>query len=233
MKINLNLAVAPSFRDRFALAWSVPTTLVGLVVMAVLAYSTVSAFRSYRRAQAELAGPLSENSRLVERELELRRALDRPGLRDQLLRAQSVNALIEKRQLSLSALAAKASSLLPSDTKLNALAVTRSDNGAVVRFEVNARDAEAVETFLANLTKSPDFEDATTTSEGVVEQGQGVAGSEITVACTARYVGTTSGADEPEQVPAGSKSSESPAGAKAKAGNRGNAELTQNSHPGI
>ena len=213
MKISLNLAVAPSFRERYALAWSVPTVLVGLLVMAALVYSTITAFRSYRQAQAEVAGPVAENNRLVEREAELRRALDRPELRDKLMRAQSVNALIEKKQLSLSALAAKVGGLLPPDARLNALALTRSDDGAVVRFEVNTRDAQAVETFLGNLTSSPDFEDATTTSEGVVETGP--TGGEITVACTARYVGAEGRGEQPAASP---KAPVSPSGAKPPAG---------------
>lgn len=234
MKITLNLAVAPSFRERYALAWSVPTALAGLVLMAVLAVSTVSAFRSYRRAEADLAGPAAENNRLAAREMELRRALDRPELRDKLAEAQSANALIEKKRLLLGALAAKVSGLLPPDARLKALALTRVDNNAVVRFEVNTRDPQAAETFLGNLTGSPDFVDATTTSEGMAESAQ--PGGEITLACTARYVGgETSGSEPGRNTPSGEKpkSRASPAGAKQRARTQGNAELTQNAHPGI
>ena len=119
------------------------------------------------------------------------------------------------------------SAALPADPAVGLGQIQASDPA----FNLELFKGQAVETFLANLTKSPDFEDATTTSEGVVEQGP--TGGEITVACTARYVGTAMGADEPDQAPAGSKSSEPAVGAKAKAGSRGNAELTQNSHPGI
>jgi len=213
MKINLNLAVAPSFRERFALAWSVPTALVAFAVMIALVYSTVSAFRTYRKSQAELEGPASQESALAAREAALRQALDRPDLRDTLRQAQFINSLIERKQLSLAELAVKVSGLLPPEARLNALALTRSDRDAVARFEVIGRSPQALESFLSNLSSSPEFEDTAISSEGFVEKDAGT--GEVTVACTARYVG---GRRPDDHLPAGQKAPAQAGSARSQAG---------------
>src|SRR6266566_1508601 len=150
MKITLNLAVSPSFREQHSLTWSAPTALVALAVLIVLAHSTVRDVRAYRKAQL-------------------------------------VNSLIEKKQISVSALAIEVADLLPPDARLVGLGVVRSDNGSFVKFQVNGRNAQALETFGNNVLDSPDFEDFVLGSVGF--DLQGAAAGEVTVTCTARYVG--------------------------------------------
>lgn len=187
MKIKLNLAVRPTVHERFALAWSLPTTLAALVVMVWLAHSALADLRDYRTLGAQLVEEQRRERELSQREAELRRGLDRPEFRATLREAQFVNSLIEKKHLSLSALAVRVADLLPPDARLSALALARSDNDSAVRFEVTGKSAEALETFLGNLANSPDFEDPAITSEGFQQQGSTT--GEVTVACMARYIG--------------------------------------------
>ncbi len=118
MKITLNLAVSPSFREQHSLTWSAPTALVALAVLIVLAHSTVRDVRAYRKAEQDLVKPQRQERELIEREAVLRRGLERPESRATLLKAQLVNSLIEKKQISVSALAIEVADLLPPDARL-------------------------------------------------------------------------------------------------------------------
>ena len=187
MKITLNLAVSPSFREQHSLTWSAPTALAALAVLIVLAHSTVRDLRAYRKAEQDLVKPQRQERELIEREAVLRRGLERPESRATLLKAQLVNSLIEKKQISVSALAIEVADLLPPDARLVGLGVVRSDNGSFVKFQVNGRNAQALETFGNNVLDSPDFEDLVLGSVGF--DLQGAAAGEVTVTCTARYVG--------------------------------------------
>ena len=187
MKITLNLAVSPSFREQHSLTWSAPTALAALAVLIVLAHSTVRDLRAYRKAEQDLVKPQRQERELVEREAGLRRGLERPESRATLRKAQLVNSLIEKKRISVSALAIEVADLLPPDARLVGLGVVRSDNGSFVKFQVNGRNAQALETFGNNVLDSPDFEDFVLGSVGFGSQGAGA--GEVTVTCTARYVG--------------------------------------------
>ena len=187
MKITLNLAVSPSFREQHSLTWSAPTALVALAVLIVLVHSTVRDLRAYRKAEQDLVKPQRQERELVEREAGLRRGLERPESRATLRKAQLVNSLIEKKQVSVSALAIEVADLLPPEARLVGLAVVRSDNGSLVKFQVSGRNAQALETFGNNVLDSPDFEDFVLGSVGF--DLQGAAAGEVTVTCTARYVG--------------------------------------------
>jgi len=188
MKITLNLAVSPSFREQHSLTWSAPTALAALAVLIVLAHSTVRDLRAYRKAEQDLVKPQRQERELVEREAGLRRGLERPESRATLREAQLVNSLIEKKQVSVSALAIEVADLLPPEARLIGLAVVRSDNGSLVKFQVSGRNAQALETFGNNVLDSPDFADFVLGSVGFGSQGAGA--GEVTVTCTARYVGT-------------------------------------------
>lgn len=191
MKITLNLAVAPTLRERYALAWAVPTTIVALVVMVWLAHSTWANVRRARGLEAKLADAQQREQKLTQREMELRRDFDRPDIRGLLEKTQLINGLIDKKRLSFTALVMNVADLLPPDARLSGVALARSGDGSAVRFQVNSKAPQPLETFLANLAKSPDFADPVVTSEGF-EQPQGATGAstgEVTVTCTARYIG--------------------------------------------
>ena len=70
MKIALNLAVSPSWRERYALAWSLPTMLVALLVMLGFIHSMLADFRAYRKLEGDLAAPQRQEAELARREAE-------------------------------------------------------------------------------------------------------------------------------------------------------------------
>ena len=221
MKITLNLAVSPSFREQHSLTWSAPTALAALAVLIVLAHSTVRDLRAYRKAEQELVKPQRQERELVEREAGLRRGLERPESRATLRKAQLVNSLIEKKQTSVSALAIEVADLLPPDARLVGLGVVRSDNGSFVKFQVNGRNAQALETFGNNVLDSSDFEDFVLGSVGFGSQGAGA--GEVTVTCTARYVGTGNydagdDNDEPSPIQGGESKKVTPKVSEEKSG---------------
>ena len=186
MRIALNLSITASPRERFALAWAIPATLVGLAGLLFVLNSTARVFRDYRTVHKSLAERLEQENRLRSREAALRKGLEQPQVREVLHQVQFVNTLIEKKQISLTELAAKVTELLPAQVRLTGLALVPQGDNLVVRFGVAGRDEEAVETFLSNLEDSPDFKDVAITSQGFVGEGGGSEG--VTVACSARYL---------------------------------------------
>ena len=55
MKITLNLSPAASARDRYALVWAIPATLIGLAVLFFLGRATLQEYRDYRVIRDQLA----------------------------------------------------------------------------------------------------------------------------------------------------------------------------------
>ena len=187
MKIALNLAVSPSWRERYALAWSLATMLVVLLVMLGFIHSMFEEFRAYRKLEGDLAAPQRQEAELARREAELRRHLERPEFRGTLREAQYVNSLIDRKRLSLASLAVEVIDLLPQEARLSGLALTRANNDSLVRFQVNSKTEKGLETFVSNLSSSPDFAEPAVATVGLEPGGQ--AAGEMTVTCTARYVG--------------------------------------------
>ena len=188
MRISLNLAVPPKWRERYALAWSAPAALVGLIVLVVLIHFALADYREYQGLRAELADPTHREERLRQKEAQLKNDLTRPEFRGTLRAAQFVNQLIEQRQFSASGLTLEVVRLLPVGARLTGLEVSRSGVSSSVRFHVTGKDEEALESFVSNLEDSADFTDVAVTGEGF-EQGQGSLPGEVNVSCTARYLG--------------------------------------------
>jgi Tfp pilus assembly protein PilN len=186
MKVALNLAIAPSARERYALAWALPATLLGLAGLVFIAVSLGRQLWEYRRVHQQF-GELQERiARLHVQETALQRNLDQPQARKIFRDAQFVNALIEKKQISLSQLAAEITKLLPGDARLAGLALAPQSGDLRVRFTITGRNEEAVETFLGNLEDSPDFKDVALVNEGF--QQQGPTSGPVTINCSARFV---------------------------------------------
>jgi len=187
MRVTLNLSIAPSPRERYALAWAVPAVLVASAVLLFFVFSAVRNVRTSRsvhRSQAELQ---TRERQLRDRETALRRNLDQPQFRHVFREAEFVNGLIEERQFSLTELTVKVAKLLPPSVRLTGLALSRESGESILRFAVTGRNEEAVESFLSNLEDSPDFGDVTIRNQGLEEEGAGK--GQVTLTCTARYLG--------------------------------------------
>jgi hypothetical protein len=190
MKITLNLSIAPSPRERYALAWAVPTSVLavaGLVLLAVLAMRNFRQYRSARQARLDLQQIAAT---MQEHEAALKKNLERPQLREMYRQAQFVNVLINQKQSSLPELAAKVSNLLPAEARLDGLALAHAEEDPTVRLAVAGNSEEDIEKFLENLESSSDFTDVTVVSQGVAQEAEESGGRlPVTVVCTARYQG--------------------------------------------
>lgn len=192
MKVYLNLAVVPSWRERYALAWAVPTFVVALIVLVYLAGGGIRDYRRLHQVRHSLASVQAQNSKLQSRETELRLGLARPEFRQMIQETAFVNQLINQRQFSLTELTIRVSKLLPSDVKLNGLGLAGTDSRPEVRFLVLGKTEKSIEVFLTNLENSEDFSDVIIRNQGF-RGGTGGGPEQVALSCTARYVaGTTS-----------------------------------------
>jgi hypothetical protein len=186
MKIGLNLAVPESARERYALTWAIPAAVVGLAGLLFLGVSLIREFRAYRAVQKQVLVHRQHENQLRQREETLRKELGQAQYREVLRQAQYLNGLIDKKQISLTVLAAKVTKLMPGQARLAGFALSSDRDNLLVRFTITGRSEEAVETFLSNLEDSPDFQDVAIINQGFQEEG---AGSEpVTISCTARYL---------------------------------------------
>ncbi len=186
MKVALNLAIPPSARERYALYWAIPATLLGVTGLAFLLLFTVRSFREYRAVQKSVAEYQERENALRAQEMALRRQLEEPESRRLLDDVQFVNALIEKKRFSLTDLAADITDLIPDEVRLTGLALAPEGQELAVRFVITGKSEEAIERFLSNLEDSPHFKDVAIINQGFEEAG---AASELeNIACTAHYL---------------------------------------------
>lgn len=192
MKIELNLALAESPREHYALWWAVPALVLGLAGLVYLGHSTSLELRRYRDVHADLADYQEQEGRLREREATLRKELELPQNREFLREVQFVNGLIGRKKVSLTDLAARVSNLLPDDARLTGLALAPQGDELTVRFVITGKSVDGVESFISNLEDSPDFKDPVIANQGFEEEGS--AGTPETVTCSARYTPVTESA---------------------------------------
>jgi len=189
MKITLNLSPATSTRDRYALAWAIPATFVGLAGLVLLGRASVHEYRNYQDIQHQLTDVQMHAEELRNEEAAIRRKFDYPAYRDLLRQSLFVNKLIDQRQLSLTNLSARLAGLLPEDAHLTGLGLTspkRSGEDYEVRMGIAAKGEEAVETFINDLEDAPDFKDVSIINQGFQEEAS--QGPQVNLVCTARYL---------------------------------------------
>ncbi len=191
MRIALNLATAPSPRERYALAWAVPVTVAALAVLLLLALFTVRSYREYRKVHRSLLEVRAAEDALRNRQATLQRDLEQPHSREIFRRVRFVNGLIDEKQFSLTGLTKQVTGLLPPQVRLTGLGLVQGGSDPVVRFTIVGNSEEAAEKFLANLEDSPSFRDVFILNQGF-GQGESAEGA-VTIACTAHYQGWKSG----------------------------------------
>jgi hypothetical protein len=189
MRITLNLSPAPSARQRYALAWAIPATLVGAVALVLLGRALRREFREYREVQSQVGEVQKHAEDLREEERSIRRKLDDPAYHELLRRSQFVNSLIDQRRLSLTDLSARLAGLLPDEAHLTGLSLTTpkgKNEEYVVRMGIVAKNEDAIETFLNDLEDAPDFKDVVIVNEGFLEES--AQPGQVNIVCTARYL---------------------------------------------
>jgi Tfp pilus assembly protein PilN len=185
MKIELNLAAAPSFRDRYGLCWAVPLAVGAFLMLAYLAVAAFRDIREYRMFNATRATYQSQLSQLRSREMSLRRSLEQPQYRQIVHEVNFVNSLIDQRQLSGVALLERIARLLPPRVRLASLTFSQPNGRAMITLGIQGDSQESVEQFVSNLEDSPDFSDVTVLQNGFESKGGPTAPLSIT--CTAVY----------------------------------------------
>ena len=186
MKIVLNLAIPPRARERYALYWAIPATLLGVAGLAFLLLFTVRSFREYKGVQKSVAEQQGRENTLRAQEMALRKQLEEPKSRRLLDDVQFVNALIEQKRVSLTGLATDITDLMPDEVRLTGLALAPEGQELAVRFVITGKSEEAIERFLSDLEDSPHFKDVAIVNQGFQQTG---AASELeNIACTAHYL---------------------------------------------
>jgi Tfp pilus assembly protein PilN len=186
MRVVLNLAIPPSARERYALYWAIPATLLGVTGLAFILLFTLRSFREYRAVQKSVAEYQERDNTLRAREMALRKQLEEPESRRVLDDVHFVNALIEEKRVSLTDLVTDITELIPDEVRLSALALAPDGQELAVRFVIAGKSDVAVERFLSNLEDSPHFKDVAIVNEGFEEAGASSALENI--ACTAHYL---------------------------------------------
>ncbi|MGD0220927.1 MAG: hypothetical protein ABSF71_01210 [Terriglobia bacterium] len=189
MKITLNLSPAASMRDRFALVWAVPATLVGIAALVLLVRASLHEYRDYRGVQRQLLEVQARSDDFHKQEAAIRKKLEDPAYRQLLLQAKFVNKLIDQRELSLTQVNSRVAGLLPEDAQLTGLALMspkKQGEDYTIRLGINATSEDAIETFINDLEDSADFKDVSIVNQGFQEDA--AQGEEINVVCTARYL---------------------------------------------
>jgi hypothetical protein len=186
MKIDLNLAVAPSPRERYALAWAAPTALVGLAALVLLSLSALRTYREYRKVDGAVEELRAQEAKSRGREADLRRELERPQLREIFRSVRFVNGLIDRKQSTVSELVERVARLLPPQARLVGLELGESGGNPVVRMAVAGKGEEALEKFLSNLENSDNFSEVAIISQGFAPEGS--EGEPVRLACSARYL---------------------------------------------
>lgn len=188
MKVYFNLAVAPDRRERYALAWAVPTLAVSLIVLIWLAATAIHNVRRSHQIQQSRAELKAEETATRSKEIRLQQQINRPEFTDMIQKTEFVNQLISERRFSLTQLTFKVSKLLPPSARLNGLALaSASVSHPQVQFAVMGKDEGAVETFVSNLEGSNDFDNVVIKSQGF-RGGGGSGPQQIALVCTATYV---------------------------------------------
>lgn len=186
MKIALNLAVAPSARERYAAYWAIPATLLGIAGLVFLLVSTNRSYKEYKNVEKSAAESQQRVNALTAQEMGLRRRLEDPQTRQLVKNAQFINGLINDRRFSLTDLAADITHLMPAEVCLTGLAAIPDGQDMAVKFVITSKTEKAIEVFLSSLEDSPRFKDVAIINQGFEQQG---AASDLeNIACTAHYL---------------------------------------------
>ena len=186
MRVTLNLAIPPSARERYALLWAIPATLLGIAGLVLIILFSHRSYREYQVVHASVVRYQDRDNAVRAQEMALRRVLEEPASRGLLNNVQFINALIEAKQISLTSLAADITKLIPDDVRLGSLAMQPDGRELAVKFVITGKNAEAIERFLSDLEDSPHFKDVAIINEGLEETGTNTELENI--ACTAHYV---------------------------------------------
>ncbi len=187
MRIELNLAHPRTQFERSLRFWVGALLVLSVALLVRVAAATGREAVDYRKVSREVLTYQGEVTDLRTRESRLQMALRQPAtlrLYDQI---RFLNSLIAERQVSLSGLTVKLTSLLPVQARLTSLALIESQGGPTVEMSVEGAGDGAIYAFLSHLEGSPDFDSVAVTNQAFEPQGPDK--GDVMLSCSARYVG--------------------------------------------
>jgi hypothetical protein len=187
VKIELNLVRPSSRLERSASVWAPALIIASLALLAHILWLAWGGFVEFRKVHRSVLTYQAEIADVQRKEVHASQTLHQTRTLTLYRQINFLNALIERKQLSLSDLALRVIKLLPTQTRLQSLALAETDKTPMVEFSVEG-EQDGVYAFLGNLEGSPDFEAPAKVSEAIEQQGTNK--GMVLLTCTARYVGT-------------------------------------------
>jgi hypothetical protein len=186
VKIELNLVRPASRLERSASIWAPALIIASLALLVRILWSAWGGFVEFRNVHRSVLTYRAEIADVQRKEIHVSQVLHRTRTLTLYRQISFLNALIDRKQLSLSDLALRVIKLLPTQTRLESLALAETDQAPVVQFSVEG-EQDGVYAFLGNLEESPDFEAPGKVTEAIEQQGTNK--GMVLLTCTARYVG--------------------------------------------
>lgn len=187
MKIDVNLAHPRTRLERSLHLWASALVILSLALLIRILMVTGREALKYREVSRSVLSYQGETGDLHARENRLRAALRRPATQELYDQIGFLNLLIAQKQVSLSSLTMKLSSLLPSQARLTSLALIETQGGPTVELSVEGSGNGSVYAFLSHLEGSPDFDSVAVTNQAFEPQGPNK--GDVMLSCSARYVG--------------------------------------------
>src|ERR1043166_7827785 len=107
MKITLNLASPPGFRERYGLVVGVPVLIVGILLAGVLGHYASKDYRERAQLARDVQTLEARGAQLTDETRKLQARLREPGAQSTLHEVEFVNTLIGRKRLSLADLTTK------------------------------------------------------------------------------------------------------------------------------
>jgi hypothetical protein len=193
VKIELNLVRPSSRLERSASIWAPALIIASLALLVRILWSAWGGFVEFRKVHRSVLTYQAEIADVQRKQARTSLTLHQTRTLTLYRQINFLNALIERKQLSLSDLAVRVIRLLPTQTRLQSLALAETDKTPVVEFSVEG-EQDGVYAFLGNLEESPDFEAPAKVNEAIEQEGTNK--GMVLLTCTARYVGTRPAVEE-------------------------------------
>lgn len=189
MKVRINLAQPPNWRERTVYLWAPVLILCAGALLAYLVFTSGREFAEYRRVDRAVLRDQAEIHETQAQEARLSAALRRPETLKLYAQINFLNNLIEQKKLSLSGLTLEVAKLLPDQVRITGLALGETSKGPEIEISVEGAPRQVTGAFLNNLESSPDFDGVTVVSQSFADETQ--QSNLISLTCSARYIGKT------------------------------------------
>jgi Tfp pilus assembly protein PilN len=169
--LRTNLSTRPFYNERgvHAVIAALATILIAVTAWQVLQIVRLS--RHKTELAATIRSDRAESEKLTREASEIRRGINQQELTVVTAAAREANDLIEQRTFSWTALFNQLEATLPEDVMLLSVRPSFEEGATGIRFELQGRGTEDVDTFMDNLEATGQFHNVRWTQETVTEEG--------------------------------------------------------------